>query len=101
MNKSNEKIRRWARIFGPVAVIILGVISFVYGYGRLGERVDRNERDILAGEAADFMRDEDVEEHGKLIVGMQKDVEYIKEAVDRIEFLLYNDRTRTGRIEWP
>ena len=69
--KNNEKIWRWVKI---LLVIILALASVVYGYGRLNHRVETIETDIVK-----------VSENEKSIVGLKKDVEYIKETVDRIE----------------
>lgn len=71
MTKNNEKIWRWSKI---LLVILLTLASVVYGYGRLNHRVETIETEIVK-----------VSENEKAIVGLTKDVEYIKETVDRIE----------------
>ena len=71
MAKNSEKIWRWVKILIP---IILVLASVVYGYGRLNHRVETIETDIVK-----------VSENEKAIVGLTKDVEYIKQTVDRIE----------------
>ena len=71
MTKNNEKIWRWSKI---LLVILLTLASVVYGYGRLSHRVETIETDIVK-----------VSENEKAIVGLTKDVEYIKQTVDRIE----------------
>ena len=71
MAKNNEKIWRWVKILIPIILILATV---VYGYGRLNHRVEAIETDIVK-----------VSENEKAIIGLTKDVEYIKKAVDRIE----------------
>ena len=71
MAKNSEKIWRWVKILIP---IILVLASVVYGYGRLNHRVETIETEIVK-----------VSENEKAIVGLTKDVEYIKQTVDRIE----------------
>lgn len=97
MGKNNEKLLCWSRKFGPIIVLVISIIGVVYGYGRLNERVDRCESDILAGKKADYKRDEDNEDQGKAIVRVETKVDNIQKSVDRIESLLSNERTRPER----
>jgi len=69
--KNNEKLWRWARL---IMVILVPLLVAVYAYGRLNGRVETIENDIIK-----------VSENEKAIVGLKKDVEYIRQAVDRIE----------------
>jgi len=71
MTKNNEKFWRWARL---VLAILVPLLVAVYAYGRLNGRVETIESDIVK-----------VSENEKAIVGLKKDVEYIRQAVDRIE----------------
>jgi len=71
MEKNNEKIWRWLKILIPLLFVLATV---VYGYGRLNHRVEEIETEIVK-----------VSENEKAIIGLTKDVEYIKKAVDRIE----------------
>lgn len=64
---TNEKIWKIGRIFVP---IFLALVAAVYAYGVRNGRVEAAEK-IDANKIA--------------IIGLQKDIEYIKKAVDRIE----------------
>ena len=61
MNRKNGKI--W-RIVAIAVTFLLALTVVVYGYGRLSEKV---------------------EQHDKSIVKMERDLEYIKASVIRIE----------------
>lgn len=54
--------------------IFLALVVAVYAYGKLNNRVETVETQVIK-----------VEANEKAIIGLQKDVEYIREAVDRIE----------------
>ena len=69
--KNNGKI--W-RIIAIAVALLMALIGTVYAYGRLNGRFEAVETEVKK-----------VSENEKAIIGLQKDVEYIKEAVDRIE----------------
>ena len=71
MARNNDKIWKISRIVVP---LILAMAGFVYAYGRLNGRVETIETQVIK-----------VDANEKAIIGLQKDVEYIREAVDRIE----------------
>lgn len=94
MTKNNEKLKKWSLIFGILGVIILlilEIVSSVYGYGRLSERVDETRKELIDVDAASLVHEVRLDDHDKLIIGIEKDVTYIKKAVDRIENKLDND----------
>ena len=104
MSKNNEKFYKWVRlllIVGVTIILTAGATIWATGKsaGRYTEKVDRLERDFLANETADYMRDEDVEEQGKAIVRLETKVDNVQKTVDRIEGLLSDERTRTGRTQ--
>ena len=71
MANNNGKI--WKIIAIVLTVISMG-IGIVYGYGRLNGRFEAVEKEIPK-----------INNNENAIIGMEKDIGYIKEAVDRIE----------------
>ena len=70
-NKLNGTL--W-KIIALVMGLLLAAGAAVYGYGELNGRFEAVEKEILK-----------VNENEDAIVGLQKDIEYIRESVDRIE----------------
>lgn len=71
MNTVNGKT--W-RILAIALTLIVAALGTVYGYGKLNGRFEAVEKEIIK-----------VNANENAIIGIQKDVEYIKKAVDRIE----------------
>ena len=71
MNNVNGKT--W-RIIAVILTVLIVSYGAVYGYGRLNGRFEAVETQVKK-----------INENENAIIGMQKDIEYIKEAVDRIE----------------
>ena len=69
----NNNGKTW-RIFAIVLTVVLAVAGGLYGYGRLNGRFEAVEKEIPK-----------IDANENAIIGIQKDVEYIKKAVDRIE----------------
>lgn len=78
MTKNNEKIRGWLRLIIYAAVIL---VSVGIAFATLRERVNTNKGKIETIET-DIVK---VSENEKSIIGLKKDVEYIRKTVDRIE----------------
>jgi len=75
MAKSNEKIRWLVKTAIVLAVIAIGT---AVAWGALKERVNNNRDRIVIVEKK-------AEENKTATIKLQKDIIYIKEAVDRIE----------------
>lgn len=71
MKNGNDKIYRILKIAVP---IIIALVGGVYAYGKLNGRFVGIETEIKK-----------VDANENAIIGIKKDIEYIKEAVDRIE----------------
>lgn len=71
MANSNGKV--WKIITVAITVISLG-IGIVYGYGKLNGRFEAVEKEIPK-----------INNNENAIIGMEKDIGYIKQAVIRIE----------------
>lgn len=99
MGKNKENIKIWISIFSLIFVVIIAIISASIGYGRNSERMDRAEKDIQTIDAAVYAEEHRNDDQDKYIFGLQKDVSYIREAVDRIESKLDADRTGKNRVE--
>lgn len=82
MAKNNEKIWKISRILVPIFIALLVA---VYAYGRLNGRVEAVEIEVKK-----------VDTNEKAIIGLQKDIEYIKKGVDDIKGQLQDARTRRG-----
>lgn len=73
MKNNNDKISRIIKIALP---IMLTVVGAVYAYGKLNGRFVSIEAEIKK-----------VDANENAIIGIQKDLEYLKEAVDEIKEL--------------
>lgn len=71
MSKVNGII--W-KILGISIIVLFAVIGVVFGYGRHIERVETLQKTAIKAD-----------KNERAVIGLQKDIEYIKKAVDRIE----------------
>lgn len=85
MANNNEKLWKISRILVP---ILIALAVAVFAYGRHVERVDTLQKTTIKADANE-----------KAIIGFQKDIHYIKEAVDDIKAELQDARRRTQRTE--
>jgi len=68
----NNKKTWW--IIGAVVTVILSMVAVAYGYGRYTERVDSLLSTVLKADANE-----------RAIIGMEKDIQYIKLGIDDIK----------------
>lgn len=80
--RNNDKIFKWAKILGVIAAAL---VTIAVAYGSLNQKVEHLETQQKKNTGK-------IEEHGKAVVGVQKDVEYIRKTVDRIESKLNNEQ---------
>lgn len=71
MAKNNGRI--W-KIIAIALTVLITAASGLYGYGRLNGRFEAVEKEIPK-----------IDANENAIIGIQKDIEYIKKGVDRIE----------------
>lgn len=76
----NVNGKTW-RIIGILAGILFVVLGAVYAYGRRDERVDMLQKTAIKADTNE-----------KAIIGIQKDIEYIKKGVDDIKEQLKDAR---------
>ena len=69
----NNNGKTW-KIIAVALGLVLAAMGAVYGYGRLNGRFEAVEKEIPK-----------INNNENAIIGMQKDIIYIKESVDRIE----------------
>ena len=70
MNQSNNRFWLIARVFVPIFLALGGVL---YAYGRYTERVDTLQKTITKAE-----------NNERAIIGIEKDLEYLKDGMDKI-----------------
>ena len=87
---NNDKFFKWAGIISPyilafICAMVGAILASARYEGKYTAKVETIEKNVFDLEAENAAQGESIIKQDKAIYGIQKDIEYIRGAVDRIE----------------